>query len=227
MAIKKNQKIIFFLFSLFLVVALTSCGSGDITSRSSEQGSVSHDGTNLNVDFAVPKFLALSSNSLMARATIDNGSPHPLTVNLNTSQISGAITGVPSGNHILEIQYFVSIQDGDVFRDVILCEYSTEVYVWPGQAKIVNIQDTDLDRNIDDDFDYFTNLAEVKVGTNPFLSASVPGESPYIMCGNGITNLVSSPNFNLAIVVGSAFAGTVESANYKIIFSGTSLFLTK
>ncbi len=210
MVAKSIQRLIFSVFSiLFVVVALTSCGDTD------GQGSVSHDGTNLTIDFPVPKFLAYSAiNLLQAQATIDGGSPHALTVDPGTNQISGTITGVSSGTHDLVMTYFVSTSGGDV----VLCTYSTQVTVNPGQTTYVAILDTDLDRNIDDDQDGYTNLAEVRIGTDPLDDSDFPaGDPPYVLCGNGITEIVSSANFNLTVVVGSAVAGTTSSNNYRVI----------
>ena len=126
MAIKSIQKIIFFLFSLlFIAVVLTSCGDYDITAPSSgNQGTVSHDGANLNVDFPAPRFLTFSSsvdNSLRAQATIvdiNDKNPNPLPNLLNvdplTDQISGTIKGVRSGTYNLGITYFIPTFPNDL-----------------------------------------------------------------------------------------------------------------
>ena len=218
MVTKSIQKFIASVFPfLFVVVALTSCG--DISSSSDDQGSVSHDGTNLTLDFPVPAYLASSAtviDSLQAQATIDGGNPYDLDVDLDNNRISGSITGVASGTHDLVITYLVSTPGGDV----VLCTYSTQVTVTPGQTTYVTILDVDLDRNIDDDQGGYTNLAEVRIGTDPLDASDVPaGESPYVLCGNGATIMVSSTNFNLTAVVGSAVAGKASSTNYTVIVS--------
>ena len=136
---------------LFVVVALISCGDHNSPS-SDDQGSVSHDGTNMTIDFPVPGYLASSAAvivSLQAQAIIDGGNPYDLNVDPGTNQISGIITGVAAGTHELVITYFVSTAGGDV----VLCRYSTQVTVNPGETTYVTILDTDLDRNIDDDQD--------------------------------------------------------------------------
>ncbi len=218
MATKSIQKFIFSVFSiLFVLVALTSCG--DIPSSSDDQGSVSHDGANLSIDFPVHKSLAaLAIVGLQAQATIDGGDPYPLDVDPVTNQISGNITGVSQGTHDLEITYFKTTPCGDVD----LCTYSTQVTVYSGQPAYVTILDTDLDRNLDDDQDGYTNLAEARIGTCPLDDLDVPaGESPYVLCRNGSTGIVSSASYNLTACVGASVAGTADSANYKIIVSFT------
>ena len=220
MATKSIQRFIISVCSiLFTVVALVSCGE-DNSSSSDNQGSVSHDGTSMTIDFPVPGYLASSAviESLQAQATIDGGSPYALDVDPVTNQISGTISGVASGTHELVITYFVSTAGGDV----VLCTYATEVTVNPGETTYVTIVDADLDRNIDDDQDGYTNLAEFRIGTDALDAYDVPGgESPYVLCGNETTQSVSSKSFNLSVVVGSAVAGTASSDNHMIIVSFT------
>ena len=203
---------------LFVVVALISCGDHNSPS-SDDQGSVSHDGTNMTIDFPVPGYLASSAAvivSLQAQATIDGGNPYDLNVDPGTNQISGIITGVAAGTHELVITYFVSTAGGDV----VLCRYSTQVTVNPGETTYVTILDTDLDRNIDDDQDGYTNIAELRIGTDPLDAYDFPaGESPHVLCGNGTTGSLSSTNFNLSVVLGSGVAGMASSANYMVIVS--------
>ncbi len=217
MATKSIQKfIVSIFFILFVIIAITSCG--DIDSLSSDgQGSVSHDGTNLAIDFPVPEFLrAPTNNSLQAQATIDGGNPYSLDVDPDTNQVSGTITEVSLGDHDLVLTYFVSISGSDV----VLCTYSTQVNVNPGQTTTLTIADTDLDRNIDDDQDGYTNLAEVRIGTDPLDDSDFPaGDPPYVLCGNGTTGIVSSANFNLTAIVSPSVAGTASSTNYRVIVS--------
>jgi hypothetical protein len=173
MIIKTIQKFIFSAFSiLFIIVVLTSCG--EINSPSSDdQGSVSHDGTNMTLEFPVPRFLADSSSvidSLEAQATIGGGSSHRLDVDPSTNQISGTITEVPSGTYDLLITYFVPSSG----NNVVLCSHSTQVTVSTGQITYVTIFSTDIDRNVDDDHDGYTNLAEVRIGTNPLDPSDIP-----------------------------------------------------
>lgn len=198
-----------------MMSVLTSCG--DINSSSSDhQGLVSHDGTNLALEFPLPRYLAYfaSIDSLQAQAIIDEGNPYPLMVDQNTNQISGTITGVPSGDHDLIINYFISTAGGKV----ILCKYSTQVTVNAGKSTYVEILDKDLDRNLDDDHDGYTNLAEVRIKTDPLDASDIPaGESPFVICGNGRTQNLSSANFHIEAVVGSTLAGTTSSHNYRVI----------
>lgn len=219
MATKSIQKFIVSVFSILLViVALNSCG--DNSSSSGEQGIVSHDGTNLSVDFPVPEFLSPTAIAgLQCQATIDGGAPYPLTVDLVTNAVSGTITGVSAGAHVLGLTYFVSI----LGVDVVLCNYSGPVTVYANQTTTVTVLDTDLDRNIDDDQDGYTNLAEVRIGTDPLDPADFPvGESPYVLCGNGTTGTASSAGFNASVVVGSTVAGSASSTDYwvRVTYSG-------
>jgi hypothetical protein len=212
---KKIKKFIVPVLSIFFsIVALSSCG--DFNSSSSDaQGLVSHDGSNLSVDFTVPHFLTFAVIAgLQCHATIDGGAPHPLTVDPVTNAASGTISSVSAGNHVLGLKYFVSI----LGVDVILCKYSGPVTVYANQTTTVTVLDTDLDRNIDDDQDGYTNLAEVRVGTDPLDPADFPaGESPYVLCGNGTTGFASSADYNASVVVGSTVAGSASSTDYWVI----------
>ncbi len=215
--INKNTQmfIVTVLSVLCIVVILTSCG--DINSPLSGNDTVSNDGKSLTIDFTTPKFLSSPEiKTLQAHVTIDGGPPHTLDVDSSTNQVSGTIDAVPSGTHELVLTYFVSTSCGDV----ILSTYSTQIEVSPGEITTVEIKETDINRNIDDDHDGYTNLAEYRIGTCALSASDVPyGESPHVVSSNGTTDSVSSDNFKIKIIVGSAIAGTTSSTNYRVIAS--------
>jgi hypothetical protein len=175
-----NQKtvslILIFLFSIFYII---SCGD-DSTSNSQNQGVFSHDGENMKVGLIVPEELSRSEAiiaSLQAKAIIDGKTSYPLSVDSNTNQVSGIITGVPVGTHEIEIIYFISVSG----KEVILCTYSNQIIVNKDAATTITIIETDLDSNIDDDNDGYTNLTEVKAGRNPLSGDDFPNYVPTVI----------------------------------------------
>jgi hypothetical protein len=197
------------------LLAGQSCSDGSSTSQNS--GGVSHDGTNMSIKmYAPPVIAALAITNLQAEAIIDENEPHSLTVDPLTNTISGTIPGVPVGMHDLQVRYFVSLS-GNV---VVLCTFSTQVDVVAGQSNPVTITDDDLIRNIDDDYDGYTNLAEVRSGTDPLSPYDFPGGgSPIVLAGGGIVQKTSSQSYTIRQIVGSAVAGNASSANYEVIVS--------
>lgn len=218
MAAIKVYKCIVSVFSFFLIiVALYACS--DNPSSSDSQGLISHDGSGLSLTFTPPKFLAASMiPDLQCYATIDGTGHHPLIVDSSSDTVSGTITDVSAGTHLLGLTYFVSI----LGNDLVLCTYSNSISVYVNQTTTVDVIDTELNRNHDDDNDGYTNLAEIRIGTDALNRADIPaGESPFVMCGNGTTGTASSASYNAAVVIGPTAAGSASSAEYRVIVTYT------
>jgi hypothetical protein len=210
----KHYRIILLLIIVCYVLIFVIACDGDSASTKSD-GSVWYDGTDVSVNLFTPTSIAaLTIDNLYAQVTIDGTSTYPLNVDLITNEVSGTITGVSAGTHDLEITYYVILSG----VNVVLCSSSTQVTVNTGQTSSVTIQDSDLDRNIDDDDDGYTNLAEVRIGTNPLSPLDVPGGGlPRVICGDGMIQKVSSGNYTIKLIVGSSMAESVSSTNYKAI----------
>jgi hypothetical protein len=202
--------------SIFVITALISCGGG--SSSSEGEGKISHQENAMEINFPVPKFLrAAGISDLQCHAFVDHGEPIPLTVDGDNS-VSGTFDA-PAKTITLELIYFV-FREG---KEILLCTYSnSSITVLADSINTVSILDSELNRNYDDDFDGFTNLAEVRIGTNALDRADVPpGESPYVLCGNGIAHTAESVDYTAYVVVGSAVAGRASSAGYRLVVTHT------
>lgn len=200
------------------LIVLYGC-SGNDPSKVESNGLVTHDGTNMNLEFTAPNMISvLAIPDLSARATLDGTEDYNLFVNPSTNAVSGTITNVSIGSHSLEVIYYVTMSS----VEVILCSFSTQLNVVAGQSTQITILDDDLDRNMDNDGDGYTNLAEVRLGTNPLSRFDFPATSnPIIMAGDGMTQTSSSTNFTVKQTIGSAIAGTAASSSYTVIVSYT------
>jgi hypothetical protein len=210
----KHRGMALLLVSVCLAMVLpVSCSDNPGAARS--DGSVSHDGTNMTVKLSAPSTIAaLAISNLQAEVTIDGTGTHPLDVDPITNAVSGTVAGVAAGTHDLQVTYFVVISG----EDVILCTFTAQVTVTAGQSTSVPIPDEMLDRNHDKDNDGYTNLAEVRLGTDPLSPYDYPGGgSPLVICGNGTIQTASSENYTIKQVVGSAVAGTAVSDNYEVL----------
>jgi len=198
------------------LVFLASCNANDPGSTGGS-GLISHDGANMTVAFSSPDIISsLAIANLSAKLVLDGVSNHELNVDPITNAISGTITDVPIGSHVIEIIYFIMVSN----REVILCQHSTQVDVVEGESTEVTLLDEDLDRNIDDDEDGHTNLAEVRSGTDPLSDLDFPtGGFPLIFAGNGTIQTSSSDNYTIKQIVGSTTAGSASSDSYDIVSS--------
>lgn len=193
------------IFCVFMV--LSACTNND------EGENSQNENKSISFNFAVPQSLTgpLIPN-LEAKVTIDGGAPITLTVNTDNT-ISKTIPNVAVGIHTLVITYFVTIT-GD---EVDLATYSTRVSVSKNQTSTVTIADGDLNRDIDTDIDGFTNLAEVRIGTNALDKIDKPdGDMPQFALNNGSSDESSSTGYGVNAVSGEPVSGTSTSTNFQL-----------
>ena len=144
-----------YMFVVFASILLVACEW--------QQDSVDHDGDNLNVSFMRPTALGDPLiPGLRAEVNLDGRRTVELSVSEVDNTISGQINNVVPGDHVLVIHYFVVL--GEV---VTLATVTTNVAVASGQVSEIIITDADLNRDFDNDADGFTNLVEVRSGTDP------------------------------------------------------------
>lgn len=207
-------------FIFCVIFTLISCGGDSASSEvKGNKGQSSHQTTTMGIRFSAPQFLkAFMIKGLQCHAALDDGAPIALTVNPVDNTVSGTIKNIPPNTYMLKLTYFISIA-GD---DIMLCTHSSTITVNAGQTTTVTIPERELDRNHDSDYDGYTNLAEVRIGTNALDSASFPDcESPFVQFANGVADAAVSENYNASVVVGSPLAGTTASADFRVFVSHT------
>ena len=202
-----------------LILVLYACIGGVLSgckpfSSDSKTNIVQHDGQNLSVKLALPMALTgLPVSELKAKVSIDGGSPIDLTVNSDNT-VSGEIANVKAGLHQLIITYFVLESSLPVNLAVVV----KDVNVIANGTTRVDISESDLNRNIDDDLDGYTNLAEIRIGTRALDKFDSPGgESPLYVVSNGSFGQSASSSYIIKHTLGASMGGTSQSTNYRII----------
>jgi hypothetical protein len=207
------------LLLLFISFVFISCGNSGPSYQPNDQGTLSQNNNGVDLNFTAPDFLASITTpsgpeTLFASVAIDGGSAQALTVNQSDNTVSGTLSSISAGSHSLVIQYYVNIGG----TDIVLCTNSSTVSVTAGQTTTLTISPTGLNRNIDDDNDGWTNLAEVRLGTDTLSASSLPsGDSPYVLAGNSATEPVSSSGYKMRAGIGASIAGRVTSNSYLLI----------
>lgn len=112
-------------------------------------------------------------SGLTATLEITGLGTYPMTVNSDDT-VSTTVSGLTPGYRTFTVIYYA---DG-----VMLARVSRIAEVVAGQNVVIMFTRQELDRDFDDDFDGWVNLAEVLWGTEPLLAASRPlGDSPYFV----------------------------------------------
>ena len=112
-------------------------------------------------------------SGLTATLEITGMGTYPMTVNSDDT-VAATVAGLAPGFRTFTVIYYA---DG-----VVLARVSRIAEVVSGQNVVIMFTRQELDRDFDDDFDGWVNLAEVLWGTEPLLAASRPlGDSPYFV----------------------------------------------
>jgi len=196
----------FFLLSLFL---LSGCGNG----KSKGDNSPS-EGEILLLDFSMPMSLSVATDRAIAVLSPGDEST---SLNITGDTVGGTISNIAPGTYTLTITY------SDSFTATTLATITKEnITVVAGKTTSLTILDSELNTDIDDDFDGFSNLAEVLINTDPDSNLSVPdGGSPAFLAGSSVFSSSSTSDYSFKIIAGEAVAGsystlTNNSTDYEI-----------
>jgi len=114
--------------------------------------------------------LGATITGLSATLEITGIGTYPMTVNADDT-VSTTVAGITPGLRTFTVTYYA--------QSVILARVSRIANVVAGQNIAITFTPQELDRNFDDDFDGWVNLAEVLWGSEPLLATSnPPSESP-------------------------------------------------
>lgn len=194
-----------------LLLLLSAC--------SKETDSVSYDGYDLAMNIGLPQ--ALTSPvipELKAYVSLNGTKRTELSVNTLDNTVSGKISNVAEGTYTLKLVYYKII----ALEEVQLAIFSKKITVRSGQSTNVSVASNDLDRNIDSDGDGYTNLAEVRLGTDPRLSSDVPGVPLGFSIAQGSFASATSTGFSLSSIVGESMVGENYSTNYQLVSGFTA-----
>jgi len=135
------------------------------------QDSVEYDGDRMILSFMAPAALGDPLIAgLRAQLILDGQRVVELSVSDIDNSISGRMDNVAPGDHVLIVRYFIVLAD----TDLLLATVVTDVTVADGQISEIILTDNDLNRDYDADIDGFSNLVEVRSGTDPLDSSSFP-----------------------------------------------------
>ena len=200
---------------LWCILFLYGCSSSDSTSDADNAGSIISDGRDMQVSLGAPNFFtAAIVSELKVRVsspTINGGTPAIFDENATDNIFTRTISNVPAGNHALLIEYYVGS------TGIVVANISQNVTVIVGETTDYIIADSDLNRDIDDDNDGYTNLAEVRIGTDAADSSSTPeGSSPLFTVAKTSSGNSTSTSFSMSASVGENISGNSTSASYAI-----------
>ena len=137
-----------------------------------------------------------AGDDLTAVVIIDGGSPIPLDVDCESGTVTGVTPALTLGPHTFVIEYSIN--------NILVATAETTSEVVSGGPNVVELT-PDLLEFPDDDGDGWTNLAEVKFGTDHLLASSRP---PFELPR-------SSSNYVLVDRVGnSPMVGIARSSSY-------------
>jgi len=113
------------------------------------------------------QFSALNTAITGVSATLDitGMGTYPMTVNADNTVVA-TVSDISTGLRTLTVTYYAD--------DVVLAKVSKIVNVVTGQNLAISFTPQEIDQNFDDDFDGWTNLAEILWGSEPLLATSNP-----------------------------------------------------
>jgi hypothetical protein len=177
---------------LVILAMLSACGGGG-------GGGSDTVGNDIKLNLVMPKGLALVTDSATALLTpgVKNTA---LTISGNT--VSGSISDVSPGTYTLAIIF-------SACTITIATVTKGSISVTAGATSNVAVLDSDIFTDIDNDNDGFSNLAEVRIGTDPDDDVNLPdGGSPAFSAGNGSFTTANTSSYEFSIIVGDAVAGS-------------------
>lgn len=178
-----------------LLLLLTGCGS---ESTSAVNGNIETVGNDIRLNLVMHR-LANVADGATALLT-PGGYNTALTISGNT--VSGSISGVSPGTYTLSIVYTTGgITIATVTKD--------SISVSAGSTSSVAVLESDIFTDIDNDNDGFSNLAEVRIGTDPDDEVNRPdGGSPAFSAGSGAFGTATTSRHEFSIIVGDAWTGS-------------------
>ena len=152
--------------------------------------------------------LGVDIAGLSATLEIAGMGTYPMTVNADNT-VSVTVEGISPGFRTFSVTYYAN--------GVVLAAASKIAYAASGQNISILVTPQEMDRNFDDDFDGWVNLAEVIWGSEPLLASSTPpSDDPrYVMNASGGETV--SASYTLQDSVGEAVeTGSSTSWNYAL-----------
>lgn len=192
------------LLMIFTAALISACGGGGGGGGTST-GSASNDTTTIvaepQVDTTLPGF--------SAEVVIPNVGTYPMTVN-DEGKLTAAVPVLDVGSYTITRNYYSGTTLLGSSVDVVSADSSFTVSVPLNQSN--------LDSNIDDDADGWTNLAEVRMGTDSQDPFSAPGEAnPVFTVNSGGESKSQSLSYSLEDYIGIPASGeTSSSASYSM-----------
>jgi len=153
---------------------------------------------------------ALGVNVPDMSATLEIAGMETYTMTVNADYtVSAMVEGITPGLHTITATYYSD--------DIVLAKASKFVDFVAGQDVSITLTSEDIDQNFDDDFDGWTNLAEILWGSEPlFATSSPPSESPEVVLSATGGQAISA-SYTLQDTLGEAVGtDTGSSLNYTL-----------
>jgi len=195
----KSRAYILLSFTGLFLLFLAGCDS-----ESTSDGGVNgpSDGDDVMLSISVVQALAVVADS--ATATLTPGG-HNSTLTISGNTVSGAISSVPPGTYTLTITYTTG-------TTLIATATKESISVTAGGSTVIAVLESDLVTDYDNDNDGFTNLAEIRIGTDPDNDVNTPdGGSPAFSAGNGSFGTATTSGYEFSVVVGEAVVGSYDT----------------
>lgn len=147
--------------ALAMLLVLTGCGN---------ESSQPPTRLEINMSTAGPSQYP-DTGTLLAWVVIDGGARIPLSVDTVNETVSGVISGVPPGQHTIEI--IIEFEFNDTALGILELARTTLTVDVTGATTTVNF-DQNSYVHANDDNDAYSNAQEIIGGSDPFDGASVP-----------------------------------------------------
>jgi len=203
----KGQGKYCYLITFCLLIILSSCGGSDPEPPTDPDPDPT---TNLNINYSAP--LALTANpipNLQAKVSIKNTD---YNINVNTdNSITDTISNIPAGEVTIDVEYFVTISS----HQIIVLQASQDIDIANGVTTTITLAGANINRNFDSDTDGYTNLAEIRIGTDALNYSDTPqGENPAFSFANNISSKTTSVNFKINSQIAGPLGSRSTSTNF-------------